>query len=164
MDVELVLSPDDGRVHEKCDRIAVGLLTVRTLEERARSPGGVEIVRRLGRPQERVLNALHPPGGDENRVVHERRTQDDIAERLAAGNIDLKARKWLSRQLEVGDAGAHDLPQHHPMEFHRVGREARGQRENGNHCKDPYCFSAARHGLALRIALSLFYELPARLA
>ncbi len=97
MDVELVLSPDDGRIHEERDVVALRRLAVRILEERARAPGGVEIVGRLGRPQERVLNALDPPGWGENRVVNERRTQDDTAERLAAGNIDLKARKGLSR-------------------------------------------------------------------
>ena len=158
MDVELVLSPDDRGVHEKRDRVALGRLTVRALEERARAPGGVEIIRRFGRLQERVLDSLDPPRRGQDRVLQQRRTQDDRAARLACGKIDLKARKWRSGQLVIGDAGAHDLPQSHAMELHRVGRERRGHRENGDHGKYPHCLCAARHGFVLRIALGPSHE------
>jgi hypothetical protein len=161
VDVELVLSPDNCGVDEQRDRVALRRLTVLVLEERARAPRGVEIIRRLGRPQERVLNALDPSRRGQHRVIHERRTQDDVAEFLTAGKIDLKARKGRSGQLVVGDAGAHDLPQSHAMEFHRIGREGRGHRENGDHCKDPHCLCAARHGPLLRIALKPSHVLRA---
>ena len=158
VDVELVLSPDDGGVHEERDRVALGRLTVRILEECARAPGGVEIIRRLGRLQERVLDSHDPPRRGQDRVLRQRRTQDDRAALLAAGKIDLKARKRRSGQLVIGDAGAHDLPQRHAMELHRVGRERRRHRENGDHCKNPHCLCAARHGFVLRIALEPSHE------
>jgi hypothetical protein len=37
VDVELVLAPDSGRIDDKCDRVALWRLSVRTLEERARA-------------------------------------------------------------------------------------------------------------------------------
>ena len=164
MDVELVLSPDNCGVHEKRDRVALRLLSVRALEECARAPRGVEIIRRFGRLQERVLDSNDPPRRGQDRVIRQRRTQDDAAERLAAGKIDLKAGKRRSGQLVVGDAGAHDLPQSHPMELHRIGRERRRHRENGDHRKNPHCLCAARHGFVLHIALGPLMNGPARLA
>ena len=158
MDVELVLSSDICGVHEQRDRVALRLASVRSLEEHACAPCGIEIVRRFGRLQERVLDALDPPRRDEDRVLRQRRTQDDAAALLASGKIDLKARKRRSGQLIVGHAGAHDLPQRHAMELHRIGRERRRHRENGDHGENPHCLCAARHGFVLRIALGPSHE------
>ena len=43
--------------------------------------------------------------------------KDDVAAFLAAGKIDLKARKGSARQLEVDDAGPDNLPQRQPVEL-----------------------------------------------
>ena len=96
MDVELVLAPDNGRIDEKRDRVALRRAPVRVLEESARAPCGVEIVRRPRRLQERVLNAHDPSRRGQDRVIRQRRTQDDGATLLAAGKIDLEARKGRS--------------------------------------------------------------------
>jgi hypothetical protein len=121
-------------------------------------------LRRFGRLQERVLDPLDPPRWGQDRVVQERRTQDDGADLLAAGEINFEARKGRSGQLVIGHAGAHDLPQHRPMEVHRIGREGRRNRENGDDGKNPHCLSPARHGPVLRIALKPSRQRSARLA
>ncbi len=158
MDVELVLSPHNRGVYEQRDVVALRRLTVGAPEERARAPRGVEIIRRLGRLQERVLNSLDPPRRGQDRVLRQRRAQDDRTALLASGKIDLKARKRGSGQLVIGDARAHDLPQHHPMELDRIGRKRRGHRDNGDHREDLHCLCAARHGFVLRIAPNPSHE------
>src|SRR5258707_15070448 len=57
VDVELILAPDNRRVSDKRDRVVLRRLSVRALEDRARAPRSVEIVRRLSRLQERVLDS-----------------------------------------------------------------------------------------------------------
>jgi hypothetical protein len=158
VNVELVLSSHNCGVDEKRDRVALRRLAVRALEESARAPRRVEIVRRPRRTQERILNSNDPPRRGEDRVVQQRRTQDDCTEFLAAGKIDLEARKRRSSQLIVSHARAHDLPQRRPMELHRIGRERRRHGQDGNHCKNPHCLRAARHGFVLRIALKPSHE------
>jgi hypothetical protein len=137
MDVELVLGSHNCGVHEKRDRVVLGDASARIFEERARAPRGVEITRRFGRLQERVLDSNDPSRRGQNRVAQQRRTHHDVADLLAAGKIDLKARKRRAGQLIVGDAGAHDLPQSHPMELHSIGRERRRRRQDDDHRKNP---------------------------
>ena len=164
MDVELVLAPDNYGVHDKRDVVALGRASIRSLQESAPAPRGVEIIRRLRRLEERVLDPGDLPRRDQERFILQGRPQDDIAARLAAGNVDLKAGKRRAGQLVVGDAGAHDLPQRHPMEFHGVGREGRRHCEGGDDRYNPHCSHGARHGSVLRIALGFFWEHPGRLA
>ena len=76
-------------VNDKRDRVALRRVSVHALEECPRAPCGVEIVRRLGRLQERVLNSSDPPGRGQDRVIQQRRTQDDVAALIASGKIDL---------------------------------------------------------------------------
>ena len=158
MDMELVLHPDDRRIDDQRDRIALRRLAAGAIEERARAPCGFEIVRRLGRAQERVFDADDPPGRDQDRVVRQRRTHDDMAARLAAREIDAEAGEGRAGQLVIGDAGAHDLPQSHAVKAHGDAAKRRGRRDGGGHGQNPCCLCAARHGSALRIALEPFYE------
>ena len=131
MDVELILGPDDGGVDDEGDRVALRRLPVRALEERSRAPCGVEIVRRLGRLQEWVLDADDLSRRRQDQVMQQRRAQNDVAALLASGEIDFQARKGSAGQLEVGDAGPDDLPQRQPVESGREGRERRHGREAG---------------------------------
>ena len=164
VDVELVLAPDNYGVHDKGDVVALRRASVPRPQECARAPCGVEIIRRLRRLQERVLDPGDPSRRDQDRLILQRRPQDDIAARLAIGNIDLEAGKRCAGQLVIGDAGAHDLPQSHAMELHGVGGEGRRHRENDRHRKNSPRLCAARHGLAPAHRSWPFLEHPGRLA
>ena len=93
MDVKLILGPDDGGVDDEADRVALRRLTIRALEERSRTPRRVEIVRRLRRLQERVLDADDLSRRRQDQVVQQRRAQDDVAPLLAIGYDRLSGRE-----------------------------------------------------------------------
>lgn len=149
VDVELILGPDDGGVDDERDRITCRGPSARTLEERSRAPRGVEIVRRLGRLQEWVLDADDLSGRRQDQVMPGGRPQNDVAACLASGEIDLQARKGSVGQLEVGNAGPNNLPQRQPVEPCGDARERRHQRKADDNRKNPYYFRGARHRFVL---------------
>ena len=73
VDVELVLSPDDGGVGDDCDLVVFRRPSVRAFEERSRAPSSVEIIRRSSRPEEWVLDAYDLSRRSDDQVVEERR-------------------------------------------------------------------------------------------
>ncbi len=131
MDMKLILGPDDGGVDDEADRVALRRLAIRALEERSRAPRRVQIVRRLRRLQERVLDADDLSRRRQDQVVQQRRAQDHVAALLAIGEIDFQARKGSAGQLEVGDAGLDDRPQRQAVESGREGCERRHGGEAG---------------------------------
>jgi hypothetical protein len=154
VDVELILVPDDGRVDDEADRVALRGPSVRALEERSRAPCSVEIVRRLRRLQEWVLDADDLSRRRQDQVMPGGRPQNDVAAFLASGEIDPQARKGSAGQLEVGDAGPDNLPQHQPVKSGRVGRKRGRGREACSDQKNGRSLHAAPHGFAPHTALS----------
>ena len=100
MDVELVLRPRVLGIDDQRDVVARRRISVRALEERARPPGGGEVIRRLGRLKERVLDAGRLARRRQDEVVRLQRAKHGVAAvQVSAGEVDLETGKRDAQHL-----------------------------------------------------------------
>ena len=140
MDVKLVLAADDAGIDDQRDLAARRRTAVRRGDHPARRPAFSEIVRRLGRLQERVFDADAPPGRRQDQVVRPWRAQEDMAARLALSEVDGEAGKRQAGQPLIGDAGADHLPQGVAVggdRERRAGGEREGRRDEPEEPDEP---------------------------
>ena len=122
MDVKLVLSADEAGIGHQRDLVAPRRSAVPRGDHPARRPGLGEIVRRLGRLQELVLDPDASPGRRQDQVIRPWRAQEDMTARLALGEVDGETGERQARQPLVGDTDSDDLPKGVTVGCDREGR------------------------------------------